>query len=128
VSQINSEHKESRRKKRVKQRIRYRISGENEVERNWRKKREAWEIKRQNLEKYIVPFAGIVGITVVIGVFVHLLAKWSCPICMWVIMIVSFLMMSAWLLIKGIELWFGRKYHIEKRHRKAQNSHSDAEI
>lgn len=109
---------------RSKKRIKYRVGSENDLERNARKKREAWEYKRQSLEKIMVPFAGIAGVIVIASVIINILAKWSCPICMWVVVIASLLLLMTWLTLKTLELLASRKYHILKKKRKAQEEFS----
>ncbi|MBI1267923.1 MAG: hypothetical protein GC193_10890 [Cryomorphaceae bacterium] len=117
-------HEGDNRKHRFKKRIKYRVGAENDVERNARKQRESWEYKRQSLEKIMVPFAGIAGVIVIASVTINILAKWSCPICMWVVVIASILLLLSWTIIKTLELGASRKYHMLKKKRKLQEEKS----
>lgn len=125
MSEENEVSRESGRgKHRIKTRLKYRVGSENDRERNARKRRESWEYKRQTLEKIMVPFAGIAGVIVIASVTINILAKWSCPLCMWIVVIASLLLLLSWTVIKTLELGASRKYHILKKKRKQEEEKS----
>ena len=125
MSEENEVSRESGRSKhRIKTRLKYRVGSENDQERNARKRRESWEYKRQSLEKIMVPFAGIAGVIVIASVTINILAKWSCPLCMLILVVSSLLLLLSWTVIKTLELGASRKYHIIKKKRKQEEEKS----
>lgn len=125
MSEENEVSRESGRSKhRIKTRLKYRVGSENDGERNARKRREAWEYKRQSLEKIMVPFAGIAGVIVISSVIINILAKWSCPLCMWIVVVASVILLLSWSAVKALELGASHKYRILKKKRKLEEENS----
>lgn len=97
--------------KELEQKHRRRYSrNETSKERSYRKRRDKWELRRSIFEDMLVPFAAILGLSIIIGVLLHVISEWQCDSCVYIAAGLSLITALIWFSMYALEFTLNRLY------------------
>jgi uncharacterized membrane protein YcjF (UPF0283 family) len=99
---------------------------ETSKERSYRKQRDRWELRRSIFEDMLVPFAAILGLSIIAGVAMHVINEWQCDACVYIAAGLSLITASIWFAMYALEFTLNRLYQklrLTRKLRENGNNH-----